>query len=78
MSSAQPAPTSRPTPSPPLDLTPQERAIATLVAEGKSNKEVAAAVYLSPKTVEYHLANTFRKLNIHSRRDLARLLLGND
>ena len=64
--------------APPLDLTPQERAIATLVAEGRSNKEIAAAVYLSPKTIEYHLANTFRKLNIHSRRDLARLISGND
>lgn len=64
--------------APSVDLTPQELAIATLVAEGKSNKEVAAAVYLSPKTVEYHLANTFRKLNIHSRVELARLIPGND
>ena len=55
-------------------LTPQELNIATLVAEGKSNKEIAAAVYLSPKTIEYHLANTFRKLNFHSRAELARLM----
>ncbi len=55
------------------DLTPQELHIAALVAEGKSNKEIAAAIYLSPKTVEYHLANTFRKLDIHSRAELARI-----
>jgi DNA-binding NarL/FixJ family response regulator len=61
--------------APPVDLTPQELAIATLIAQGKSNKEVATAVYLSPKTVEYHLANTFRKLSIHSRVELARLML---
>ena len=56
-------------------MTPQELAIATLIAQGRSNKEVATAVYLSPKTVEYHLSNTFRKLNIHSRVELARLML---
>jgi len=56
------------------NLTPQEIAIAALVAEGKSNKEIGAAIYLSPKTVEYHLANTFRKLDIHSRAELARIV----
>ena len=61
--------------APLVDLTPQELAIATLIAQGRSNKEVATAVYLSPKTVEYHLSNTFRKLNIHSRVELARLML---
>jgi len=64
--------------APAVDLTPQELAIATLAAEGRSNKEIAAAVYLSPKTVEYHLANTFRKLNIHSRVELARIIPRND
>ncbi len=56
------------------NLTPQELAIAALVAQGRSNKEIAAAIYLSPKTVEYHLANTFRKLDIHSRAELARIV----
>ncbi len=55
-------------------LTPQELHIAALVAEGKTNKEIAAAIFLSPKTIEYHLANTFRKLDIHSRAELARIV----
>ena len=61
-------------PRPALDLTPQELSIALLVAEGKMNKEIAAALYLSVKTVEYHLSNTFRKLGIHSRAELARIV----
>jgi len=51
-------------------LTPQELHIAMLVAEGKSNKQIAAAMYLSPKTIEHHLANTYRKLDIHTRAEL--------
>ena len=56
------------------DLTPQELHIASLVAEGKTNKEIGAAIYLSPKTVQYHLANAYRKLDIHSRAELARIM----
>ena len=59
---------------PRLDLTPQELNIALLVADGKTNKEIAAALFLSPKTIEYHLANTYRKLDIHSRAELARIV----
>ncbi len=51
-------------------LTPQELHIAMLVAEGKSNKQIATAMYLSPKTIEHHLANTYRKLDIHTRAEL--------
>jgi DNA-binding CsgD family transcriptional regulator len=58
------------------DLTPQERHVAGLVAEGKTNKEIAAVMYVSPKTVNYHLTNTFRKLGIHSRAELARVVAG--
>ena len=61
-------------PRPHADLTPQELSISRLVAEGKTNKEIAAALFLSPKTIEYHLANTFRKLDIHSRAELARIV----
>jgi DNA-binding CsgD family transcriptional regulator len=54
------------------ELTPQELQIALQVAEGKSNKEVAAALFLSHKTVEFHLGRIYRKLGIQSRRELIR------
>jgi DNA-binding CsgD family transcriptional regulator len=54
-------------------LTAQESQIARLVAEGKTNREVSEAVFLSPKTVEYHLAHIYRKLGLHSRRELIRI-----
>jgi DNA-binding NarL/FixJ family response regulator len=41
-----------------------------LVAEGARNRDVAARLFLSPKTVEYHLHNTFRKLEVRSRTEL--------
>jgi DNA-binding CsgD family transcriptional regulator len=56
-------------------LTPTEGRIVSLVAEGRTNKEVAAAMYLSPKTVEGHLRNVFRKLGVRSRTALARQVL---
>ena len=55
-------------------LTPQELQIAYLVAEGKTNKEIAVRLYLSPKTIEYHLANAYRKLDVHSRAELTRVV----
>jgi DNA-binding CsgD family transcriptional regulator len=51
-------------------LTPQELQVVRLVAEGARNRDVAARLFLSQKTVEYHLRNTFRKLDIHSRTEL--------
>jgi DNA-binding CsgD family transcriptional regulator len=54
------------------ELTPQELRIALQVAEGKSNKEVGAALFLSHKTVEFHLGRVYRKLGIHSRAELIR------
>jgi DNA-binding CsgD family transcriptional regulator len=54
------------------ELTPQELQIALQVAEGKSNKEVGAALFLSHKTVEFHLSRIYRKLDINSRAGLIR------
>jgi DNA-binding NarL/FixJ family response regulator len=56
-------------------LTPTEARIVALVAEGQTNKQVAAALYLSPKTVEANLRNVFRKLGVRSRTALARKVL---
>jgi DNA-binding NarL/FixJ family response regulator len=60
-------------PTAPERLTPQELQIALQVAEGKTNRDVAAALFLSPKTVEHHLTHVYRKLDLHSRAELIRL-----
>lgn len=53
-------------------LTPQELQVAALVAGGSTNKEAAASLFLSAKTIEFHLGNVYRKLGIRSRTELAR------
>jgi DNA-binding CsgD family transcriptional regulator len=53
-------------------LTSQELQIARLVAEGKTNRDVAAILFVSPKTVEFHLTRVYRKLDIRSRTELVR------
>jgi DNA-binding CsgD family transcriptional regulator/tetratricopeptide (TPR) repeat protein len=59
----------------PLDeLTPQELQVARMLAGGRTTKEVAAALFLSPKTVEYHLRHVYIKLGIRSRTELANSL----
>jgi DNA-binding CsgD family transcriptional regulator len=54
------------------ELTPQELQIALQVAEGKSNRDVGASLFLSHKTIEFHLGRIYRKLDIHSRAELIR------
>ena len=56
------------------DLTVQERQIARLARDGLSNPEIGARLFLSPRTVEWHLRNVFTKLGIQSRRELANAL----
>jgi DNA-binding CsgD family transcriptional regulator/tetratricopeptide (TPR) repeat protein len=56
------------------DLTPTERRVAGLVAEGKRNREIAHQLFMSVATVEAHLTRMFRKLNIKSRSELTRLV----
>jgi DNA-binding NarL/FixJ family response regulator len=58
------------------DLTPQESQIARLAADGLSNPEIGTRLFLSPRTVQYHLGKIFTKLHIASRIQLARALSG--
>jgi DNA-binding CsgD family transcriptional regulator len=55
-------------------LTPSELRVATFASEGKSNRDIAQALYVTPKTVEVHLSSVYRKLGIRSRAALANAL----
>ncbi|GAA3464867.1 LuxR C-terminal-related transcriptional regulator [Saccharothrix longispora] len=67
-------PAEGPTGSRVADLTPQQRQIAHLVAEGATNREVAERLFLSRRTVEHHLRNIFTRLDIRSRVELVKFL----
>ena len=60
------------------DLTPIEQRVASLVGAGLTNKEIAEETFLSPRTVQWHLTRTFRKLGVRSRTELVAKLIGLD
>jgi DNA-binding CsgD family transcriptional regulator len=55
-------------------LTPSERRVGDLAAQGLTTRQMAEALYVTPKTVEYHLRHTYRKLAISSRAQLSDVL----
>ncbi|KRE38136.1 hypothetical protein ASG73_10220 [Janibacter sp. Soil728] len=57
-------------------LTPQELQVCLLLTEGRTTREAAAALFISPKTIEYHLRKVYLKLAIHSRDELAKVIHG--
>lgn len=59
-----------------LDLSPRQEAVALLVADGLTNKEIAAELYVSTKAVEYHLGQIYARTGIGSRRELGRRMRG--
>ena len=60
--------------SPTDELTPMEYRVAHAVADGATNREAAASLFLSERTIEFHLRNVYRKLELHSRAELAAVL----
>jgi DNA-binding NarL/FixJ family response regulator len=60
----------------PESLTPSERRVADLAADGLSNRDIAQTLFVTPKTVEVHLTSAYRKLDIATRRELAGALAG--
>jgi DNA-binding NarL/FixJ family response regulator len=60
------------------DLTPQERQVAQLARDGLSNSEIGARLFLSPRTIEWHLRHVFSKLGVRSRRQLGTALQASD
>jgi DNA-binding NarL/FixJ family response regulator len=68
---ATPAATDPPTPAEHLGLTPREAEVLALVAAGRSNGQIAQALYISPKTASVHVSNILAKLGVHTRVEAA-------
>jgi DNA-binding CsgD family transcriptional regulator len=62
----------------PVALTRQERQVAALVGQGATNREAADQLFLSPRTIDFHLRNIYKKLNVRSRTELALHLASNE
>ncbi|MBN1966697.1 MAG: response regulator transcription factor [Anaerolineae bacterium] len=63
--------------APPVEFTPRELEVLQLLAEGMSNKEIAAVLVISPRTVNFHLDNIYSKLGVSSRTEAAIYALRN-
>ena len=59
-----------------MELTPTELQVAQLVQQGLSNREVAAQLFVSPRTVDFHLRNVYTKAGVSSRTELTTVNLG--
>jgi DNA-binding CsgD family transcriptional regulator len=62
-------------PSTATDLTPQELQVARLIRQGMSNRDAAAQLYLSPRTIDFHLRNVFSKLSVTTRAELVAMAM---
>lgn len=60
------------------ELTPQELQVSLAAAEGLTNKEIGSRLFLSPKTVDFHLGRAYRKLGVRSRKELIRLFAAHE
>jgi non-specific serine/threonine protein kinase len=71
LSEEEPAQPTFPAPERPAALTRREREVASLVAHRLTNRQIASELVISERTVDHHVANILKKLNVHSREQVA-------